>query len=434
MSSLADLPEIVGFFSYSRDDDIDSHGALSALRDRIQRELRGRLGRTRGDFRLWQDAAAIPHGTLWEDEIRAAIAQSAFFIPIITPTAVRSGHCKKEFELFLQRERELGRQDLIFPLVYIRVPALEDEKLWRKDEVLSIIGTRQYIDWQQLRYLDANSTEVAVSVGRFCGNIVDALERTEGRRRVASQDHAGLMDSAETSHSRRSEDRTLMTGASAHRAKRSVGKRNFLLTLSGMLVLLLAAFVAFFMWSDRLPWTSQLGLSSSHGEGPAPTVPPPTIRKSASYGGTGGSPFDDIDGNPAHLPIANIYVGVTANPANRAQPVIGNFQVRWRNNQLSMPHGTWPDEAHSAPIVVAYDEMIIRMDINDMDFDWPEVIKPHWVAGLRIYTSKSIYSFGAMKAGPMSSCIASEGESIIAFFGRAGSYIDRIGCVFAKLR
>jgi len=34
MSSLADLPELVGFFSYSREDDADSRGALSALRNR----------------------------------------------------------------------------------------------------------------------------------------------------------------------------------------------------------------------------------------------------------------------------------------------------------------------------------------------------------------------------------------------------------------
>jgi hypothetical protein len=41
MSSLADLPELVGFFSYSREDDEDSRDALSAFRERIQRELRG---------------------------------------------------------------------------------------------------------------------------------------------------------------------------------------------------------------------------------------------------------------------------------------------------------------------------------------------------------------------------------------------------------
>lgn len=88
MSSLAELPELVGFFSYSREDDEDAHGALSALRERIQRELRSQLGRSRNSFRIWQDKEAIASGKLWKAEITTAIGQSAFFIPIITPTVV----------------------------------------------------------------------------------------------------------------------------------------------------------------------------------------------------------------------------------------------------------------------------------------------------------------------------------------------------------
>ena len=126
MSSLADLPELVGFFSYSREDDADSHGALSALRNRIQGELRGQLGRTAKTFRLWQDKEAIPSGTLWESEIKNAAAQSVFFIPIITPTVVASPYCRFELESFLAREAALGRDDLVFPILYIDVPGLED--------------------------------------------------------------------------------------------------------------------------------------------------------------------------------------------------------------------------------------------------------------------------------------------------------------------
>jgi hypothetical protein len=77
--SLADSPELVGFFSYSREDDDDSRGALSALRDAIQRELRGQLGRSRQQLRLWQDKEAIAPGRLWESEIKAAVEQSVFF-------------------------------------------------------------------------------------------------------------------------------------------------------------------------------------------------------------------------------------------------------------------------------------------------------------------------------------------------------------------
>jgi hypothetical protein len=176
MSSLAELPDLVGFFSYSREDDEDSGGKLSKLRERIQAELRGQLGRTKRDFRLWQDKVAIAHGELWEDRIKSAVAESVFFIPIITPTAVRSYHCKFEFDSFLAREKELGRSNLVFPILYIPVPALTGDR-WRQDPLLAVIGSRQYEQWQDLRHLDASSTEVAQRVEKFCANICRALQQ-----------------------------------------------------------------------------------------------------------------------------------------------------------------------------------------------------------------------------------------------------------------
>ena len=192
MASLTDLPELIGFFSYSRDDDDDSHGTLSELRDRIQRELRGQLGRSRGNFRLWQDKEAIAPGKLWEREIKTAIEQSAFFVPIVTPTAVKSQFCKHEFDAFLARERALGRDDLVFPIYYIRVPALEREAEWRADPVLSIIGQRQWTDWRELRLLDVQDTRVREAIAQFCAKVADTLQR-----RVASPEEKRRQAEAE---------------------------------------------------------------------------------------------------------------------------------------------------------------------------------------------------------------------------------------------
>src|SRR6516165_2209399 len=196
MSSLADAPDLVGFFSYSREDDEDSGGKLSKLRERIQAELRGQLGRTKKDFRLWQDKTAIAHGELWEDRIKSAVAESVFFIPIITPTAVKSYHCKFEFDSFLAREKKLDRNNLVFPIVYIPVPALTDDR-WHQDSLLAIIGSRQYEQWQNLRHLDPSSAEVALRVEKLCENICKALQQpwlspqerqeTEARQRAEEE-------------------------------------------------------------------------------------------------------------------------------------------------------------------------------------------------------------------------------------------------------
>lgn len=174
MTLLADLPEIVGFFSYSRQDDQHSEGALTRLRARIFDELRLQLGR---DVKLWQDTAAIPQGAQWEEEIKRAIAESIFFIPILTPAALASKYCRFELESFLEREALLGRTNLVFPLLYVTVPALEHEEGWRHDEMLQTIGVRQYLDWRNLRHRDLKEPEVARKIELLCRNIVDALRR-----------------------------------------------------------------------------------------------------------------------------------------------------------------------------------------------------------------------------------------------------------------
>jgi hypothetical protein len=203
MSSFADLPEIVGFFSYSREDDTDSNGALSMLRGRIQGELRGQLGRTAKTFRLWQDKEAIASGTLWKSEIKNATAQSVFFIPIVTPTVVASPYCKFELETFLAREAALGRNDLIFPILYIDVPGLEDAAE-QNDPVLSLIAKRQYVDWRKLRHRDVHTTDVSEAVERFCTDIRNALRRSwvspEERKR---QEEAAAFHKAEDERQRR---------------------------------------------------------------------------------------------------------------------------------------------------------------------------------------------------------------------------------------
>jgi hypothetical protein len=175
MSSLAELPELVGFFSYSREDDDAFKGMLSALRDGIQRELAAQLGRSKHAFRLWQDQTAIAPGKLWESEIKTAIDESFFFLPIVTPRSVSSKYCKFEFASFLAREKSIGRSDLIFPILYISVAALENEAKWRDDPVLSTIGRRQYVDWRPLRHLDVQSTAVREQIERLCQKIVETL-------------------------------------------------------------------------------------------------------------------------------------------------------------------------------------------------------------------------------------------------------------------
>jgi hypothetical protein len=224
MSSLADLPELVGFFSYSRRDDEHSQGSLSRLRARIFSELRLQLGR---DFRLWQDTAAIPEGALWEDEIRRAISGAVFFIPIVTPSAVHSEHCRFEFGAFLRREAELGRSDLVFPVLYVTVEELEREDKWRRDDVLRTIGSRQYLDWRPLRHLEHSSTEVGQKIEQFCRNVARALrkELPGAVQPVPAQRGAAEAAGAESRNASSTEPLAMRSAAARAREDAAAGSR-----------------------------------------------------------------------------------------------------------------------------------------------------------------------------------------------------------------
>lgn len=168
---------LVGFFSYSRDDDASFRGALSTLREAIEGELSAQLGRSPRNFQIWQDRADIPYGDEWQKQITLGIGKSVFFIPVITPRVVNSDNCELEFTSFLAREKELGRDDLIFPILYIPVPELDDDTLCSRDPVLSIVRARQWFDFREQRHRDPRSGAAAEQIENFCRIISTKLRR-----------------------------------------------------------------------------------------------------------------------------------------------------------------------------------------------------------------------------------------------------------------
>ena len=235
MASLAQLDELVGFFSYSREDDEDFRGSFSALRDTIQRELSTQLGRTRRNFRLWQDQEAIAPGKDWEAEITKAVERSEFFIPIVTPRAVRSDYCKFEFASFVAREGALGRGDLVFPILWISVPALLDETQWRDDPVLSIVAKRQYVDWRSFRYVSVDTPAFGQAIDRYCGKIVDTLRepwlspeervRQEAEAKRRAEDQERVRQEAEAKRQTEERERLRKGALSKKRAEEEARER-----------------------------------------------------------------------------------------------------------------------------------------------------------------------------------------------------------------
>ena len=175
---VADYLKPIGFWSYTTSDDVASGGRLSQLRLLLAQHLQLRIGRE-PKVHIFQDVAAIPHGTDWLKEIHKALDASSFFIPIVTPAFLQSPMCCQEVMHFRAREAALGRDDLIFPLHYIDV---DDVDASRPDEVqdpavLALLRARQMIDFRRLRLRDPKVEAVEEKLDEFAGSLRLALRR-----------------------------------------------------------------------------------------------------------------------------------------------------------------------------------------------------------------------------------------------------------------
>lgn len=184
---VADYLKPTGFWSYTTSDDTASGRRLSQLRLLLAQALQLRVGRN-PQVRIFQDVTAIPHGTDWLRQIEQALGESSFLIPILTPAFLQSEMCCREVMHFRAREAALGRDDLIFPLHYIDVEDIDphDPGECHDARVLTLLRSRQAIDFRTLRLRDAASEAVSISVDAFAASIRQALRRQANGSAAAS--------------------------------------------------------------------------------------------------------------------------------------------------------------------------------------------------------------------------------------------------------
>jgi parallel beta-helix repeat protein len=179
MSKTAAPHDPVGFLSYVHDDDKHERGRLTQLREDLSGEVRAQTGEK---FEIFQDAPGIAWGQQWKRRVDDSLDAVTFLIPIITPGFFKSAQCRRELERFLDRESELGRDDLILPIYYINCPALNDEAQRKQDPLAEVVAARQYADWRELRFEPLTDPQVRRRLASLAGQIVEALRRGEPAR------------------------------------------------------------------------------------------------------------------------------------------------------------------------------------------------------------------------------------------------------------
>jgi parallel beta-helix repeat protein len=160
------------FMSYARFNDAHDDGQLSAFRERLAAEVRAQTGR---EFVIFQDRADIAWGQNWQQRVDGALDVVALLLVIVTPGFFGSAACRAELARFLERERELGRSDLILPVYYISAWEMDDLPTREADELARVLASRQFADWRELRFEPFTSPLVRKAVAQLASRMRDAF-------------------------------------------------------------------------------------------------------------------------------------------------------------------------------------------------------------------------------------------------------------------
>src|SRR3984957_9712701 len=156
--------------SYARFNDMHDDGQLSAFRERLAAEVRAQTGR---EFVIFQDRAYIAWGQNWQKRVDETLDSVTLLLAVITPGFFASKACREELDRFLERERELDRDDLILPVYYISARELDDSETRAADELATVLTSRQFADWRELRFEPLTSPVVRKAVAQLASRMRD---------------------------------------------------------------------------------------------------------------------------------------------------------------------------------------------------------------------------------------------------------------------
>jgi len=160
------------FMSYARFDDQHDSGQLTEFRKRLADEIRVQTGE---EFTIFQDRTDIAWGENWQQRIVQTLDSVTLLLVIITPGFFRSSHCRAEAEQFLDRERQLGRDDLILPVYYISTPHIDDPGHRYADPLAAALASRQYADWRELRFEPTTSPVARRAIAQLAARMQNSF-------------------------------------------------------------------------------------------------------------------------------------------------------------------------------------------------------------------------------------------------------------------
>lgn len=144
------------FWSYAHSDDDGTNGKIRRLKEGVDHAFKRYSGDPLASFFDRSGDNQLVWGDEWRSKITSTIWGTTFFIPVISPSYLKSSMCRDEFKEFWDKaEKSEDLQELLLPILWVPVhPATNEEK-----RIWEIANARQYLDWSQIRKLEEDSAE-----------------------------------------------------------------------------------------------------------------------------------------------------------------------------------------------------------------------------------------------------------------------------------
>lgn len=111
---------------------------------------------TGSELNLFVDRDALEWGETWRDRIDTSLAQTTFFIAVISPRYFSRAECRQEFITFMSQATSLGLQEYLLPILFVDVLDLSDDS---PDELKAAVARTHSADWRTLRLLDSSDSK-----------------------------------------------------------------------------------------------------------------------------------------------------------------------------------------------------------------------------------------------------------------------------------
>jgi|SRR5450755_4910954 gamma-glutamylcyclotransferase (GGCT)/AIG2-like uncharacterized protein YtfP len=166
------MNEPTAFLSYTHFDDQNDSDRITKIARLLASEVRAQTG---AEFHIFHDRSDIKVGEAWEHSITTNLAAATFLIPVITPGYFTSNACRDELTRFLELEKQTSRPNRILPAKYIETPALRDRASAERDDLVSAVARRQFMDWTRLRHDPVDAPSARRILERLAQQIRDRL-------------------------------------------------------------------------------------------------------------------------------------------------------------------------------------------------------------------------------------------------------------------